>query len=302
MAPRDDDAAQDAGKPIHISLLKISVVVLLACILPLFALMAVRGPVDGEGDTGDGYWGTKTANTNWCEADYVVTKYIAEFGNSISSLCITVSGLYGIYMHRKSTEPRYTAAFAGFTMVGVGSFAFHATLWRSMQLLDELPMVWVNSVFIYCIIAMEDELSRAPRTRELFALTSGTVMASVAIALFDTKDQTIFLVCYGGGAIYLFVRSKMLDLKYNSRGTVVLLETSMAAYAGGFACWLIDRNFCTTVRSLYLHCFWHFGADIGTFSGVLFWIWVRYEFLGKKPKVRGQSLVTRWIEIPEKVV
>ena len=55
-----------------------------AAALPLLVLLAVRGPVDGEGDMATGWGGEKTANTNWCERDYAVTPYIAEFGNSLS--------------------------------------------------------------------------------------------------------------------------------------------------------------------------------------------------------------------------
>ena len=47
-------------------------------------------------DDKQGFWGEKTANTNWCESDYVVTHYIAEFGNTISSLFVIFFGIYGI--------------------------------------------------------------------------------------------------------------------------------------------------------------------------------------------------------------
>ena len=47
---------------------------------------------DSIPDHTEGYWGEKTANTNWCERDYVVTPYIAEFGNSLSSLFVVWFG------------------------------------------------------------------------------------------------------------------------------------------------------------------------------------------------------------------
>ena len=53
---------------------------------------------DSIPDHTEGYWGEKTANTNWCERDYVVTPYIAEFGNSLSSLFVVWFGLYGLYI------------------------------------------------------------------------------------------------------------------------------------------------------------------------------------------------------------
>ena len=111
--------------------------------MKLFVYTALHGPVDGEGDENQGFWGEKTATVNWCESDYTVTVYVAEFGNTISSFSIVANGLYGIYMHRSFVELRYIVAFCAFIVVGFGSAAFHGTLWRSMQMMDELPMVSV---------------------------------------------------------------------------------------------------------------------------------------------------------------
>lgn len=272
--------------------------VVVVAVLPLFALMVARGPVDGAGDLAEGHWGAKTASVNWCEADYAVTKYVAEFWNSLSSLTIVVIGVFGIVMHVRDVEPRYTVAFAMFVVIGLGSAAFHGTLLRSMQLLDELPMVWANSVFIYILIAMEDKLAREPRTAQVLMIAAITVLMTVAVAVLDTDSQDVFLVCYGGGVLYVFWRSLAFDRKYNSRGTVWLLETSLLFYGGGFFLWLTDRNFCPHVHSLYLHVFWHVFAGLGTFSAMIFWIWVRYEFLGRRPRVRGIHPMP-WIELGE---
>jgi len=275
---------------------------MVVAILPMLALLVARGPVDGAGDQGVGYWGKKTASVNWCEADYVVTPYIAEFWNSLSSFFIIMVGLYGIYMHWRAVEPRYMVAFAAFIVVGLGSFAFHSTLWRSMQLLDELPMIWGNSAFIYIMISMEDEKEREPRTVQIWVIAAATALMTVACAALDKDNQDVFLVCYGGGVVFLFARSWYFDAKYNSFGTVVLLETALLFYGGGFFLWLVDRNFCTAVRSLYLHVFWHVFAGLGTFTAMIFWIWVRYEMLGCKPKVCGVTPVTRWVLASEKLV
>ena len=55
-----------------------------AAVLLSALLLLIEIAVHGEEklvDNRSGYWGEKTANTNWCEEDYVVTSYIAEFGN-----------------------------------------------------------------------------------------------------------------------------------------------------------------------------------------------------------------------------
>jgi hypothetical protein len=79
--------------------LRTVVTVLIVLIVPLFGLLVIRGPVDGQGDKGQGYWGEKTAAVNWCEADYAVTIYVAEFMNTLSSLSIPLNGIYGLWRH-----------------------------------------------------------------------------------------------------------------------------------------------------------------------------------------------------------
>ena len=82
----------------------------------------------------------------------------------------------------------------------------------------------------------------------------------------------------------------------------MLIETSVAFYLGGFVFWLVDRLYCTSVRSMYLHAFWHFGAGFGTFYAVLGWLWIRYTYCRMKPIVRGSIVCTQWIEPLVKVV
>ncbi|CAE6926861.1 Acer3 [Symbiodinium natans] len=265
--------------------------IVLVLILPLLALLVVRGPVDGTGDTTPGFWGAKTASVNWCERDYVVSFYIAEFANSVTSLCLVATGIYGIHAHVNLVELRYLLAFFSFVVIGLGSFAFHGTLLRSMQLLDEVPMVWANTVFIYICRSMKDARG-SRRVGEGMVLAVLTVLATLAIAVFDTDNQNVFLLCYGSGVLYLVWRSYKFCRDSTSSTSWLLFITAMLSYAGGFLLWLADRNFCHSVRQLHLHVFWHFGADLGTFAAVLLWIWVRSEVLATKVVLRGRSPMT----------
>jgi dihydroceramidase len=40
------------------------------------------------------FWGPITANYDWCEPNYLVTPYIAEFFNALSSLPTATAGAY----------------------------------------------------------------------------------------------------------------------------------------------------------------------------------------------------------------
>jgi hypothetical protein len=87
-------------------------------------------------------WGHHTGTIDWCETNYSHSRYIAEFVNTLTNLPSISLGLYGLYQSRKNGIPlRYGLCFLGLSLIGVGSFGFHASLRWEWQLMDELPMV-----------------------------------------------------------------------------------------------------------------------------------------------------------------
>lgn len=286
------------------NLLNYLIVVIFFLTFPLFARVIALAP-DGidngkdHPDLSEGYWGPKTATVNWCEHDYAVVHYIAEFGNTVSSLIIILTGIYCFVMHniyQRRIEPRFGVAFLFFVMVGAGSAFFHATLWRSMQLSDELPMLWANSVFIFIVVTMED-----PPKRERLSLILGlvfvTCFTTALVALFDKDDQNIFLISYGSGVVFLFVKSRGFNRKYNAAQETILLELSAVFYGIGLLSWLMDRTFCHRLRSLHLHSVWHLCADLGTSHGVMFWVWCRAHVLHNKPFEAGWTYFDTYISV-----
>ncbi|KAJ1488973.1 ceramidase, partial [Baffinella frigidus] len=106
--------------------------------------MAVR--FEPHGHDLPGFWGDGSSSSgtiDWCERNYVVSFYIAEFFNSFSALALVVAGGYAWYQAwRDSLELRFHAIGISVVLVGLGSAAFHSTLQFWGQMWDELPMVW----------------------------------------------------------------------------------------------------------------------------------------------------------------
>eukprot|EP00039_Didymoeca_costata_P031740 m.356321 g.356321 ORF g.356321 m.356321 type:complete len:80 (-) comp90136_c0_seq1:223-462(-) len=51
-----------------------------------------------SGDTSDaGYWGRHTSSIDWCERNYAVLDFVAEFWNTVTSLVILFAGLINLY-------------------------------------------------------------------------------------------------------------------------------------------------------------------------------------------------------------
>ena len=261
------------------------------CNVYLVYSIVKNGETGNYRDKRTGYWGEKTANTNWCEPDYVISQYIAEFWNTVSSFLIFFYGIYGIYVHHW-VERRFFSALFCFIVVGLGSAAFHATLWRSMQLLDELPMLWSNSAFIYVVHFME----RRGTANAVFVLLLSivTFIVTVCVIKFDKDDQIIFLLSYGTGVMFLMYQSILLRKKYKkTQENVDLGLFSVFLYLLGFCVWLTDRRYCHLVQHLHLHSLWHFFAGTGTFMAILFWMQVRELFKGNHKVVYQQLSIRR---------
>ncbi|KAI8912748.1 phytoceramidase, alkaline, isoform CRA_d [Gorgonomyces haynaldii] len=90
-----------------------------------------------------GHWGPVTATLDWCEENYVVSKYIAEWVNTWTNLNYLILCFLGIYnaLHTYNSTG-FIFSHLGMAVVGVGSFLFHMTLTYEMQLADELPMIY----------------------------------------------------------------------------------------------------------------------------------------------------------------
>ncbi|KAG0203588.1 Alkaline ceramidase 3 [Mortierella sp. GBA30] len=88
-----------------------------------------------------GYWGPPTSSIDWCEDNYVVSFYIAEFFNSFSSFAMIILGetaCYSIdqlqsamasrvYMVRKSEYPDVKRVFEA----GIGLYALAVVVWTT---------------------------------------------------------------------------------------------------------------------------------------------------------------------------
>jgi hypothetical protein len=76
-----------------------------------------------------GYWGAVTSSIDFCEGNYEVTSYIAEFWNSISSFMFCLIGIIDVLIvYRVSGRMMEFVIGICFIAVGLGSALFHATL------------------------------------------------------------------------------------------------------------------------------------------------------------------------------
>ena len=106
-------------------------------------------------ESADGFWGKVTASLDWCEGNYEISYYIAEFWNTVSNVSFLLPSLFAAwYVWRMGYAPRFVLAHLSVALIGLGSTLFHMTLKYTMQLADELPMLYGTAALLYCVIEL----------------------------------------------------------------------------------------------------------------------------------------------------
>ena len=226
---------------------------------------------ESELDRNVGYWSPSTSSIDWCERNYVVTRYIAEFWNCLSSfsMCL-LGGILFVRGLRNKVEHRFLFSSLGFVLVGLGSAYFHGTLTHLGQMADELPMVYSMIVWWFILFKM-NEFQKI--NNEIFAIDM-SVLFGIFYAFLWTyvhSLQTFVLIFQAhmslmvlGGVI------KLIFLYRQSHHHVHRLKYFLMVYVTllvvAFVSWIVDQQLCEELneRSPFnpqLHAWWHvFGA------------------------------------------
>jgi len=217
-----------------------------------------------------GHWGEVTANIEWCERNYEVTYYIAEFWNTLSSLAVCIAGTAHLYIFRKyTTELRFKVMAWSFVVIGLGSAAFHCTLRKGEQLLDEIPMLIAVFTYIYIWLEM----------RSLYNQTSRPYLAPLLMILF-VAGTTVYLV-YDFALLFQAefavceIVAVVCVLKYTWQSERQLHSSilySTYGYIGfmllGLLIWVLDQMFCDQVFrpwNIQGHAIWHVAISYSCF-------------------------------------
>ncbi len=225
-------------------------------------------------------WGP-ASTVDWCEPNYVVTVWVAEWWNSLSSLPIALLGVVAVVWSLRPpwrSMPRFAVAGLVLAVVGFGSAAFHATLLRVGQALDELPMVYAGLTYLYVVLARrsgavvtEDEARRLFRIR---AALVGFAVAFTGAYLFFERWFLFFVAAYAFLVATLVVRTAWLS--YSAEGSwrhQRLFWVAAGSYVGGVGVLWIPEHVvlgCAhPAQALHLHAWFHLTSAVGSYAWLL---------------------------------
>uniref|UniRef100_A0A3B3RT20 Alkaline ceramidase n=1 Tax=Paramormyrops kingsleyae TaxID=1676925 RepID=A0A3B3RT20_9TELE len=226
-----------------------------------------------------GYWGRPTSTLDWCEENYAVSFYIAEFWNTVSNLIMIVPPLYGaLQTFRDGIEIRFVLAFLGIAAVGVGSWCFHMTLQYEMQVWV-LPFFGISNLPLLCFWFFSDRYECFKQEKTVHFLLITILLGfsiSVTLVYLQWKEPVFHQVVYGMLVSCLVLRSLFI-VSWVYPNLRRLAYTSLAVFLLGFALWNIDNLFCSTLQSArkrvpplvgamtQFHALWHILTGLGSY-------------------------------------
>uniref|UniRef100_A0A1B6JD68 Alkaline ceramidase n=1 Tax=Homalodisca liturata TaxID=320908 RepID=A0A1B6JD68_9HEMI len=247
----------------------------------------------------EGFWGPPTATIDWCEKNYQVSFYVAEWWNTISNLMIILPPLWGIFeVYNQGFDKRFIFCNFLVAIVGVGSWFFHMTLLYEMQLFDELPMVYGSLFLLYCLIeapkaANKEFFSNKP----LFAFL--LTFAVIFTLIYLVWPQPWFQhSSYGVIVLGSFGMKAKIIREKKCRICKRICLTSISLYLFAFFLWNVDKLFCSSLENVrqkaptgvgpvtQLHAWWHALAGYSSYLLVLFCIHTWYDFHKQKEEKR----------------
>lgn len=228
----------------------------------------------------DGFWTARArpASMDWCEPNYVHSHYVAEWWNTLSSVPISLAALLGFWLLWRSAaprEPRFVLGYVVVFVVGLGSVAFHATLSKLGQALDELPMVWAGLVFVYTVRFRSS--ARPPSGVERAALRRWRLGLALYAASFTAAYVALpsyfsfFILTYGALIAYLVVRTALVSFKEAPRADRKRwFGLAAGSYVGGVLLLWIPENVVFAcdhpIQGLHLHAWFHLSSALGSFA------------------------------------
>ena len=216
-------------------------------------------------------------------------------------------------------------------MIGIGSFIFHTTLKYTMQLLDELSMIYTACILFFATF----EHGRSDRVRLVLAAMTTGIAVSVTGYYHYLGDPVFHQNMFALLTAIVFLRSvwvmevnlrpfekepdafigRMERRRRESRNEQILrvmwkmIPIGLCSVAGGFLIWNLDNIYCNNLRSwrrriglpwgilLEGHGWWHLLTGIAEYYNIVWSMWLRYCLEEKQDEVEMVWL-SKWTSMP----
>lgn len=236
-----------------------------------------------------GIWGPPTSEVDWCELNHIHTIYVTELFNSGTSLYYVFIAVYAYDKHKEvlafdSRSVRHQMLLLMLAIVGIGSVLFHGTMQYYMQLLDEIPMIYL---ILTAAWILTNRKTTEPTKGGL--LIGGVYISAcllLTIVLLTTAQHSTVHNFFRGSGVVTFVVHLIYTFYCCSLAITEVGKTdekaasymsslfikSFASICIALVCWISDNLFCETLLGLPLPFFvnlhaygWHIGTAMSVY-------------------------------------
>lgn len=227
-------------------------------------------------------------------------------------MAMVLIGVLGMILHPWA-ERRFHAAFMAIIVVGLGSVAFHGTLQKASQALDEVPMLYSAFAFVFITVCQRYPLKASQRHFFAVALISHAVITTYLVTAFEGYLQfVLFHVSFGTAeffSIYQMVRIYMTAKGHRGIEAGKIFECGFLLYMSAFAFWLGDMIGCEYLNPWYttaitpinpqFHAWWHCVVSLGLYNLALYTLFHRMQtsFSNRQPRIAYLFKIIPYVEI-----
>ena len=271
-----------------------------------------------------GYWEPHSSSIDFCETNYLLSQYVVEPHNVLSSLWgLSLLGFIGMYWGNPTGELRFKIAYAVLIVIGFGSAALHGTLHWMFQSSDELPMIYLVIAALYCCLENETPPQGKPKYPWLpHILLLLSVMNTFVYFRFQ-QIYIVFLLTFVSLTLTAFFLHIKIALKQrrtlhapssatgkrsidelkdvhrkNARLALRFYAWHYLIYVGiASPVWFLDQLWCSRLLPFYdslpsflrgctLHIVWHATAGFGAHTIIQFLVACRMSVFGVPCRIR----------------
>jgi dihydroceramidase len=225
------------------------------------------------------YYGEPNAEFDWCEENYEISEYVAEFVNTVTGFLYFLPTIFGFMFHKKlSLSSKLLLFFV--SCIGFGTVLFHGSLQYKAQLIDELPIYYVilagnfmlwyrgrkgDRTSAYCLCLWAGGLSAillfTNRTNYLHTVGRGIMSCSFSL---------MFGYIFSAAAAALNEIASVKNQGCAQSGKD-LFHLAFFEFVAAIFCWIFDNSACAIVQRnpfypITAHALWHLLTSIGLYK------------------------------------
>ncbi|PYH74106.1 ceramidase [Aspergillus vadensis CBS 113365] len=213
--------------------------------------------------------------------DYVVTRYVAKFINTLTNLVYIFYATYGInHLRRQSNKNVFRVLpYWGLMGVGIASAAFHMNLKYHTQMMDDVAMHLTTTPVLHRVMTV----NTSRRTSIILAFLLNAALIGLIIHHALTDELILHSVTFVVSVTIIGVRTMQLITTRTPKDSLVrrqiwgIVRLGAAIFELGFLVWLVDGWICEWLRSwratiglpwaflLELHGWWHICTGVGAY-------------------------------------